>query len=239
MNMFYGFGYPFFYDPTFIILLPAILLAMYAQMKIQAAYARYSRVTSLRRMTGAEVARALLDREGLYDVGVEMMSGHLTDHYDPRKRVVRLSPEVYRGISLAAMGIAAHETGHAAQHHYGYVLLGLRNSLFPVANIGSSLAFPFILLGLFMGSPYLLQIGIWGFALAVLFQIVTLPVEYNASSRAVAMLEAGGYIYPEEKNGVRAVLSAAALTYVAATVSALLQLLRLLLISGMFGRRDD
>lgn len=224
---------PFFlFDWTVILLIPAMLLALYAQNRVRSAYARYARVQSLNRVSGAQAARTLLDNKGLYDVGVEMSQGQLTDHYDPRHKVVRLSREVYQGDSLAALGIAAHETGHAMQHASGYLPLALRNNLVPVANLGSSLAMPLFLIGFIFsqGLPLLMDIGVFLFSFAVLFQIITLPVEFNASSRAVALLHNSGLIVKREAKGVRSVLKAAALTYVAATAVALTHLLRLLLL---------
>ena len=184
-----------------------------------------------------EDARELLDSHGLYDVRVEMTPGHLTDHYDPRSRVLRLSRDVYHSTSLAALGVAAHETGHALQHAQNYVPLGIRNNLFPVAHFGSQMAFPLFFLGFLFGGPLLMDIGIMLFAAALLFQVVTLPVEYNASSRAMQLLEVGGYLAPDEAPKAKSVLSAAALTYLAATAMAVLQLIRLLVLRGHRDRR--
>lgn len=231
--------YPFFFDWTMIIVIPGLLLAMYAQAKVKSSFAKYSRVYSSSRMTGAQVARKILDSQGLDDVGIEAIGGQLSDHYDPTKRVVRLSQEVYQGSSLASLGVAAHETGHAVQHKVGYLPLNIRHSLVPVANFGSTLAFPLFLIGFFMSSPSLIKFGIYLFAGVVLFQLVTLPVEFNASSRALAILEGGGYISRNEVSGARSVLNAAALTYVASALVGLLTLLRLLLISGILGGRDE
>lgn len=230
--------YPFF-DPTMIILIPGILLALYAQMKVQSTYARYSKVAASQKVNGAQVARAILDSQGLDDVTVEMTQGQLTDHYDPRTKKVRLSPGVYQGFSLASIGVAAHETGHAIQHAVGYLPLNIRHSLVPVANFGSTLAFPLFFIGLLVSSPGLLKIGIYLFAAVVLFQLVTLPVEFNASGRALGVLQSQGYIRGGEVAGTKAVLDAAALTYVAAALVGLLNLLRLLAISGFLGRRND
>ena len=224
-------------DATFLLLIPAFLLAMYAQMKVQRTYNKYSKVPAQSGYTGAQVARALLDANQLGHVPIEITGGRLSDHYDPGKRVLRLSPEVYHGRSLASLGIAAHEIGHAAQHAKAYVPLAVRNSLVPIANIGSNLAFPLFFIGLVMQTGWLLDLGIILFAVAVAFQIFTLPVEFNASNRAMAMLEGHGYLARgEELQGARKVLSAAALTYIAATAVALLQLVRLLLLRG---RRND
>jgi len=232
--------YPYYFDPTYILLIPAILLALYAQTKVQSTYSKYLRVPSKRGMTGAEAARELLYKNQIYDVKVEPIDGRLSDHYDPRTKTLRLSRDVYSSSSLAALGIAAHETGHAIQHAYEYAPLRLRNVIVPVANIGSSLAFPLLLLGLVLGLPNLALIGVLAFSLAVLFQLITLPVEFNASRRAIEALETGGIIYPDEVRPTRKVLSAAALTYVAATIMAVMQLMRLLLLSGLLGgRRRD
>lgn len=228
----------FGYDPTWYLLIPALILAFWAQSKVSGTFARYSRVRSRRGLSGAQVARGILDQAGLHDVAVEPTSGNLTDHYDPRHRVVRLSRAVYDESSLAALGVAAHEAGHALQHAHGYAPLGIRNSLFPVASLGSTLAFPLFLAGFFFGRPglWLMDLGILLFTGALLFQLITLPVEVNASRRAVALLEEGGYLAPEETEGAWAVLSAAAWTYVAAALMALLQLVRLLLLRG---QRDE
>ena len=187
-------------------------------------------------MTGAEVARRILDSNGLYDVAVERIHGHLTDHYDPRQRVLRLSQAVYGGTSVAALGVAAHEAGHALQHANNYVPLGIRNNLFPVANIGSQMAFPLFFMGLIFRWDTLMLVGIWFFIAALAFQLVTLPVEFNASRRAIAQLSSGGYITQSEIPHAKKVLDAAALTYIAATAMALSQLLRLLVLRN--SRRD-
>lgn len=227
-----------FYDPTLIIVLPGLLLAIYAQMKVKSAFYQYSRVPSKCGMTGAQAAKEILRAQGLDYVDVEMIEGELTDHYDPRDKVLRLSPQVYGGTSLASIGVAAHEAGHALQHATGYTPLNLRNSLVPVANLSSTLAFPLFFIGLFF-SFTLVKLGLWLFALAVFFQVVTLPVEFNASRRAVALLEGNNFISGSEVEGTQKVLKAAALTYVAALLVSLLQLLRLLVISGVLGDRDN
>lgn len=229
--------FPFF-DPTIVLLIPAILLAFYAQMKVQSTYRRFSQVLSRSRRTAAEVARSLIREHGL-DVHVERVAGELTDHYDPREKVLRLSSPVHDSNSLAALGIAAHEVGHAVQHHVGYAALGIRNSLVPVANLGSSLSFPILIVGLLLSSPMLVKAGVYAFSAVVLFQLITLPVEFNASNRAIALLTDGGYITPEEVGPARAVLNAAALTYVAAALMAVLNLLRLLVLSGLLRGGDD
>jgi Zn-dependent membrane protease YugP len=225
----------YFGDTTFFLLIPAIILALYAQARVKGTYARYSRVMAQSGLTGAEAARSLLNTGGAGDVPVERIAGQLTDNYDPRKKVLRLSEGVYDGRSLAALGIAAHETGHALQHHNPYAPLQFRNGFFPVANIGSTLAFPLFFIGLLTssrGPSVLMDIGILLFAAAVLFSVVTLPVEFNASKRAVHILETQGLLNGQEIAGARKVLSAAALTYVAATAMAILQLVRLLMIRG-------
>lgn len=229
--------FPYYFDPTFIILIPAILLALYAQTKVQTTYSRYMRIPARSGITGGDAARELLRQNQIYDVKVEQVRGRLSDHYDPRSKTLRLSPEVYNSSSLAALGIAAHEAGHAFQHANEYTPLKLRNAIVPVVNIGSTMAFPLLLLGLLLNSLNLVVVGIAAFSLAVLFQLITLPVEYNASNRAIAALESGGIIHREEVGATRKVLSAAALTYVAATIMSVMQLLRLLLISGLLGGR--
>jgi uncharacterized protein len=221
--------YPF-YDYTYIVLIPAILFSLYAQGKIKSTFDKFLRIKSRRGVTGAEAARTILDRNGLYDIPVEITRGHLSDHYDPSKRVLRLSNDVYYGDSLASVGVAAHEAGHALQHQQGYAPLSIRNSLVPVANIGSSLSWILIILG-FIISPAFINLGILLFAGVVLFQIVTLPVEYNASSRALRQLEENFIVAGEEIGGAKKVLDAAALTYVAATLVAVSQLLRLLILT--------
>ena len=227
-----------FWDPTMVLLIPAILLSLYAQFKISTAYKQYSKIRSQSGLTGAQVARALLNSNGLYDVRVERIGGRLSDHYDPRTRVVNLSEDVYQSTSLSSVAVAAHETGHALQHATGYFPMQLRSSFVPVANLGSGAGPMLILVGLFMPSfGWLLQLGIFAFAFAVLFQIITLPVEYNASHRALSLLQEGNLLRSEEVRGARSVLNAAALTYVAAALAAVLQLMRFILIAR--GRSDD
>ncbi|HZK58062.1 MAG TPA: zinc metallopeptidase [Clostridia bacterium] len=225
----FGFG---FFDPTMILLVPSIILAMYAQARVRSTFMKYLRVGSKKGYTGYQVARYILDGNGMRDVPVEMARGQLSDHYDPRRRAVRLSNETYHGHSIASISVAAHETGHAIQHANGYIPLGFRNAIFPVASFGSSAAWIFIFLGLIMSMPSLLDLGILLFSAAVLFQVVTLPVEFNASSRAIRLLDEGGFIVSDEREHSRKVLNAAALTYVAAMATAISQLARLLLIRG-------
>ncbi len=231
---------PFYFDPTYLLVLIGAVLCIWAQARVSSTYGKYSRVRSRSGMTGAQAAQRILQMSGIYDVRIEHVSGNLTDHYDPSNKVLRLSDTVYASDSVAAIGVAAHECGHALQHHRGYAPLTIRTALVPAANIGSMAGVPLILLGVFLGmSQTLIQIGIWVFALSVLFQIVTLPVEFNASSRALAMLGDYGMMEQSEVKGCRKVLSAAALTYVAAAATAILQLLRLILLFGGRGRRDD
>lgn len=223
----------FFFDPTMIIVLPAILLALYAQFKVKSTFNKYLDVRSKSNLTGADVAYQLLRNEGIHDVSVERVSGELTDHYDPRSKTLRLSSNVYGSSSLAALGVAAHETGHAIQDNVDYAPLRFRHSLVPVANLGSQ-AGPFLaMIGLIFGSGFLLNLGLIFFAGAALFQIVTLPVEFNASSRALKLLEKHNYLDRQEISGAKKVLNAAALTYVAATLVAIGHLIRLLVLSRM------
>lgn len=221
------------FDFTMIVVLPALFFAMWAQARVTSTYRRFAGIMARSGANGAQVARKLLNDAGLYDVDVQMGHGYLTDHYDPRGRVIRLSPDVYHGNSLAALGIAAHETGHAIQHGDGYFPLNLRNNIFPVASLGSRMAMPLFLLGLFFagaGLGWLMDVGILFFAFAVLFQLVTLPVEFNASGRAIALLEGAGFLGTDEIGSARQVLNAAALTYIAAAAVSLTQLLRLLML---------
>lgn len=229
-----------FFDPTFLLLIPAIIFTLYAQFKVKSTFNKYLDVQSASGMTGAQVARDILDRNNLYDVPVELTPGTLSDHYDPRTRVLRLSPEVYHGRSLSSLGVAAHETGHAIQHSHAYAPLAIRNGIFPMANIGSQLGFILFFIGMFFrsgASTFLLDLGIILFSFFVFFTILTLPVEFNASSRALRVLTESGYLRQgEEIAGARKVLNAAAMTYVAAAATAILQLVRMLLIRG---GRDD
>lgn len=229
----------YYWDPTMILLIPALLLTAYAQMKINSTYAQYSKVPSHRGFTGYDVARYILDKNGLQDIPIERIGGNLSDHYDPRARVVRLSSEVYYSTSLAALGVAAHEVGHAVQHDTGYMPLYVRNTVIPVTQIGSYVSIPLFFLGILVSSMSLIKLGILMFGMIVLVQLVTLPVEYNASSRALATLGAEGFLDSTELKGTKKVLDAAAMTYLAAALMAVLQLLRLLLISGVLGGRDD
>lgn len=223
----------FFWDYTFFLLIPPLILALYAQQKVKSTFQRFSRVMASSRRSAAEVARSILDEAGAGEVRVEKVPGHLTDHYDPRKKVLRLSESVYSSSSLAALGVAAHEAGHAIQHHQGYAPLYLRNAIYPVASLGSSLAFPLFFIGFLFssqGPSILMDLGILLFTGAVAFSVITLPVEFNASNRALKILHQGGYLRDKELVGARQVLKAAALTYVAATAMAIMQLVRLLLL---------
>ena len=228
----------YMWDPTMMILLPALLLTGYAQLKINSTYNKYSQIPSKRGLTGADVARYILNMNGLHDIPIERVGGHLSDHYDPRTRVVRLSPDVYHGTSLAALGVAAHEVGHAVQHDTGYLPLYVRNTIIPVTQFGSYAAVPLFFIGLFMSSEALISFGIMLFAAIVFFQLVTLPVEFNASRRAMEAIEGCGILTQDEQRGARKTLTAAAMTYVAATATALAQLLRLVLLFGGRRRRD-
>lgn len=237
----YGMGYGYGLDPTMILVLIGVLLSLWAQGRVNSAFRKYGRVRSRTGMTGAEAARRLLNSQGIYDVTIEHISGSLTDHYDPRSKVLRLSDAVYGSDSVAAVSVAAHECGHAMQDNEDYAPLRFRSALVPVANFGSQLSWPLILIGVVfggLGSP-LVQIGILMFTLAVLFQLVTLPVEFNASGRAIKLLDSQGILLAEEVSGTKKVLSAAALTYVAAAAASILQLLRLIILFGGRNRRDN
>ncbi|NMB27935.1 MAG: zinc metallopeptidase [Tissierellia bacterium] len=228
--MYYGGYYGGYGGGWMLFLMPAILFSMYAQLKVSTSFNKYLRVVSRSGYTGSQVARMILDRNGLHDVRIELVPGNLTDHYDPRTKVIRLSRNVYNGNSIAAVSVAAHEVGHAIQHGEGYFPLLIRNNIAPIASIGARFVWVLILLG-FLISPFLLEVGIILYLAVVLFQVVTLPVEFNASRRALYQLE-NGIILRDEIEPSKKVLSAAALTYVAATLVAIGQLLRLLALSG-------
>ena len=229
--------YGFYFDPTYFLVLIGAVLCLLAQARVSSTYNKYAKVRSRTGMTGTQAAQKILQMSGIYDVRIEHVAGSLTDHYDPANKVLRLSDTVYGSSSVAAIGVAAHECGHAVQHDKGYTPLQIRSALVPAANIGSKAGIPLILLGAILGmNQILIQIGIWVFALAVLFQVVTLPVEFNASGRALAMLGNYGMMERDEVSGCKKVLSAAALTYVAAAASSILQLLRLVL---RFSRRSS
>ena len=219
----------FYYDWTMILVIPGLLLGLYAQFKVKSTFDRYSRIRTKSGLTAEQAARALLSRGGSANVTISRVNGSLTDHYDPRSNTLRLSDTVYGSDSVAAVGVAAHECGHALQEHDGYGLLKLRSALVPVVNIGSSLYLPIFMAGLLFSWEPLQMVGILCFGLTLLFSLVTLPVEINASRRALGMLD--GVLEAEELRGARAVLSAAALTYLASVISSALQLLRLILIS--------
>ncbi|NLU49851.1 MAG: zinc metallopeptidase [Syntrophomonadaceae bacterium] len=225
------------HDPTIVMLIPALILSVYAQYKVQSTFSRYSQVASSRLLTGADLAGQLLRGGGLYGVRVEYTPGNLTDHYDPAQRVLRLSESVYGSNSVAALGVAAHEVGHAIQHHEGYVPLQLRNSIVPVANLASTAAMPLLFIGIIMGSLGLIKLGAVLFSAVVVFQLVTLPVEFNASNRAVSLLSRGGYLDAREIPMVKKVLGAAAMTYLAAALVSVLNLARFLVLAGM-GREE-
>lgn len=228
----------FFYDATYILVLIGALLSMWASARVNSTYKKYAQVRSASGLTGAEAARRILNGASIYDVRIEHISGNLTDHYDPRGKVLRLSDTVYGSPSVAAIGVAAHECGHAIQHDQGYAPLQIRSAIVPVANIGTKAAFPIILLGLFFGSSYtLIQVGLLCFACGTLFQLITLPVEFNASARAVDILGNTHMLSDTELGSTKKVLSAAAMTYVAAAAASILSLLRLVLLFG--GRRRD
>ncbi len=221
----------------FILVIPAVLLGLWAQHRVNSTYRNYSGMSNLRGITGAQAARMILDDNGLYQVGIAHTAGQLTDHYDPRTHTVYLSDSVYASTSVAALGVAAHEVGHAVQHATGYAPLRLRNAIVPVTQFGSRVSPILILFGIFFGWDPLVQIGIIAFSLVALFQLITLPVEYNASRRALATL-GNGMLTADETDGAARVLNAAALTYVAALITSLAQLLRLLLLYGGNRRRD-
>ena len=217
----YGY-YGYYFDPTYILIIIAAIISLIAQWRVNSAFSKYSRVASMSGMTGAQAARMILQSNGINDVSVQRISGKLTDHYNPSTKVLNLSESVYGSTSVAAIGVAAHECGHAIQHARGYFPLSLRTALVPVANIGSQLSWVFIIVGAILSfNQTLITIGIIMFSAAVLFQLVTLPVEFNASARALEQLESNGILYRDEVSQTRKVLSAAALTYVAAAASAI------------------
>ncbi len=242
----------FFFDPTMVLLIPGIILAGWAQLKVKSTFSKYSEYDARIGLSAAQIAQDILRKGGLsgsvsrnpankkaLNVQIGHVSGNMTDHYDPRDQSLNLSDTVYGSRSLAAIGVAAHEAGHAFQHAQAYAPLQIRASLVPVANFGSTLAFPLVIGGMFLNTPFLAEIGVLLFSFAVLFGLVTLPVEFNASSRAIAILSEGGYLTPEEIPAAKKVLNAAAWTYVASALVAVLSLLRLLIISGLLGGRDD
>ena len=220
------------WDPTMILLIPAFILAIWAQMRVSSVYGKFSKINAASGISGAQAAKYILERNGVLGVKIEPVEGNLSDHYDPRTKSVRLSTRNYNGRSLSAVAVAAHEVGHAIQDSLGYAPLRLRHAILPATNIGSWAAFPIFIIGLFMNTPFLMDVGIVLFTGVVLFHFVTLPVEFNASHRALAQLQGNGMLVEQEVQGAKKVLNAAAMTYVAATAMALLQLVRLLLIRG-------
>ena len=226
----------FYYDSTMLILIPAIIISFIAQMQISSTYSKYRRVGTRNGYTGQQVARMMLDEAGLFDNQIQIINQELGDHYSPSERILRLSPDVYNGSSVAAAGIAAHEVGHAIQHKESYKPIVVRNAIVPIVNIGSSFSWIVFFLGLVLGISKLTTIGIILFSAVVVFQLITLPVEFNASSRALSILKSRNILYEDEAKGAKKVLKAAAMTYVAAVLHSISQLIRLLVISN---RNDD
>lgn len=235
----FAYGY-YYYDPTMIFALIGLAISLMASFRVNTTFNKYSRVRSYSGMTGAMAAERILHSQGIYDVRIEHVSGKLSDHYDPRSKVLRLSDSTYNNNSVAAVGVAAHECGHAIQHARGYAPLSIRSALVPLANIGSNLGYILVIIGLLFTSntgSVMITIGLIAFSMAVLFQLVTLPVEFNASGRAMTLLEQQGILGGEELKHTRKVLGAAAMTYVAAAATSILQLVRLIIIAG--GRNRD
>ena len=230
--MFYGFDIYYF-----ILIIPALLFGLWAQSQVNTNFQRYSKIGTMRGMTGAQAAEYILRQNGIYDVSINRISGHLSDNFNPRTKTISLSESVYNSTSIAAIGVAAHEAGHAVQHAVNYKPIRIREMIIPVTQIGSWLYLPIIMIGFIFSSQGLVNLGIILFSTLAIFQLATLPVEFNASDRAITTLAQSGILYGEEINGAKKVLKAAALTYVAALVSSLAQLLRLILIFG--GRRRD
>lgn len=234
MPIYYGFDY------TYIILVvPCILFALWAQVKVKSTFNRYSHIYSKKNLTGAQAAKLVLQSAGIYNVRIEHISGHLSDHYDPHTNVIRLSDSVYGSTSVASIGVAAHEAGHAVQYASHYIPIKLRSAIVPITNIGSALSWPLLLLGLFLNFSVLIYVGILFFGLSTIFQLITLPVELNASRRALNAIENSGLLAAEEIPMAKKTLWAAAMTYVAALAVSLAQLLRLILLFGSRGRRND
>ena len=234
--------YPMYYrmDPTYVLVLIGVVLTLLASARVKSTFAKYERIRNSAGLTGRDAAERILHGAGIYDVRIERVSGSLTDHYDPRNKVLRLSDSTYHSTSVSAVGVAAHECGHAIQHAVNYAPIRWRGALVPVANFGSTIAWPLIMIGLFItgdSSSLLINLGIIAFSFAVLFHLVTLPVEFNASNRAIRILGSNGMMSKEEVGSVKKVLGAAALTYVASAATAILQLLRILILTG--GRRDN
>ncbi len=223
---------PMFSPAEIILLIVGSIITLWAQSRVKTTFAKYNKIRSRNGITGAQAAYDILRSNNVDDVEIEETGGSLTDHYDPKAKKLRLSTDIYRSSSVAALGVAAHEAGHALQHHVGYAPLHVRNGIFPVARLGSQFAFPLFLGGFFFRSGFMMDIGIWLFLGALIFQVITLPVEFNASSRALAQLESGRYLARDEISAARKVLNAAALTYVAATAVAIMHLVRLLILRG-------
>lgn len=237
MALFYGYRY--FFDPTYILILIGVVISLLASAKVKSTFAKYSNVRCMAGLTGAQAAERILRNAGIFDVSVQRISGHLTDHYDPKNKVLRLSDSVFGSTSVAAIGVAAHECGHAIQHSKEYAPLRIRTALVPIANFGATLSWPLILIGVLLSwSQPLITLGIILFCAAVLFQLVTLPVEFNASNRAVKILASTGMLSDREVSQTKQVLGAAALTYVAAAAASILQLLRLIILFGGNRNRD-
>lgn len=235
--MYYGYGYGMYWDPTYMLVIIGVIITMIASAKVKSTYARYEKVSSHSGITAAQAAEQILHGAGIYNVRIERISGQLTDNYDPRSKVLHLSDSTFRSSSVAAIGVAAHECGHAIQDARDYAPLRIRGAIVPVVNFGSALSWPIILVGILLSfNHFLITFGIILFSLTVLFQLVTLPVEFNASSRALRILGDSHILYDDEISSARKVLKAAALTYVAGAAASILQLLRLVL---LFGRRDD
>ena len=241
----YGLGYGMYFDPTYVLVIFAFLLTMFASFGVKATFNRYDKIKSARGITGAMAARRILDANGLYDVRIENIHGNLNDHYDPSQNVIRLSDSSYANTSAAAIGVAAHEVGHAIQHANNYIPIKIRNAIVPVTNIGSRLSMPLILLGIILSAfsqifAYVAYFGVACFSLCVIFQLVTLPTEFNASRRAIAAIRSANILDESEMKGAKKVLSAAAMTYVAALAVTIMQLLRLLIIvASSTGRKKN
>ena len=234
---------PYYYygiDPTYFLVIIGAVICMIASARVKTTYNKYSQYRSASGMTGAEAAQRILNSAGIYDVTVQHISGNLTDHYNPATKTLNLSDSVYGSTSVAAVSVAAHECGHAIQHQNNYVPLKIRGALVPIANFGAGISWPLIVIGILMGgSSLLINIGIWMFVAVVAFHLVTLPVEFNASSRALKIMESSGILHGDENRYAKEVLGAAALTYVAGAASMILQLLRLLILTGAFRRRRN
>lgn len=240
MILAYGLYPMYYFDPTYILIIVGIVITLIASARVKITFNKYSKIKSRSGLTGAQAAQRILSTNGINDVNIEHVRGNLTDHYDPRSKTLRLSDSTYSSTSVAAIGVAAHECGHAIQHENSYTPLVVRNAIVPLANAGTRISWILIIIGILIGgssSQFIINLGIWFFSLAVLFQIVTLPVEFNASKRAISALDERGILSGDEITQTKRVLSAAALTYVAAAAASILQLLRLVLLFG--GRRRD